>query len=1252
MKTLSVGLVLCLNVGVDPPDIVKTSPCAKLMCWEDMTLGTPAKATEMIGRKLVEQYQRWQPKAKCKQALDPTLDEVKRTCCSLRRRAKDEPALFHYNGYGVPRPTANGEMWVFNKTYTQYLPFSVYDLQTWMGSPSIFVYDCNGAGTIVKCFNSYADQRALDQMKRVPGGGGAAAAGTVEPLHQCIQLAACEEHETLPTNPKLPADVFTSCLTTPIETALRWAYAAGNKHLLVQLSPDMVDRLPGQLNDRRTMLGQLNWIFTAITDTIAWNVLPADLFQRLFRNDLLVAALFRNFLLAERILRACNCTPVSSPKLPSTHDHPLWQAWDMAADMCLSQLPDILAGHAEFQHSPFFSDQLTAFEVWLDMGSHEGAHTAPEQLPVVLQVLLSQQHRLRALELLERFLELGPWAVRKALSVGIFPYVFKLLGSPAQELKPVLISLWTKVLAVDSQCKLDLTKSPASGIRRGSSSSPSPKAFMYFVLTLADPRYDPELRTMAAFVISVFVDSHRKGQDLCYDAGLAELALPQLRDCDLPQLKLWVCFALGKTWSGHSAAKLHAIQRNAPAELSVLLSDRVPLLSLNIGEIGLTLLQCLDDGSHSVRAELVVAINALISLYKEEFLEIALRLDAPRKESRTLLQGQIARIIKAVVILSQDPVNLVAQPAVAVLLSIGLQPVARSGGGSGGPGGGGAGGGVGVGGGRKASASRIDGSVVGSVPGAHAVGGAGMAASHVGPSYETPPAWTTMGVASPKTLAVDQIPPDSHLHLMTFLTRVTSVAESLGKVERSGATADLDLQDIHSSLRTPVLAALEMLPQLKPLVQSHGWNGTEFTGVTSETLKRLGSDVRELYGLDSQPAIRMSESNSLTTFLFEWCCRNFTKWKAPHKIANKNAEASRAEWRLDRNMTVRTSAMAQIQNAKDKKQKMKLTDSVFHTPTKWVSDFIVFHSYEPFIVLANASGALCTWNTVTQTEMASWSNGNKFGSKITSLRLLNAQDDGLVAVGSSDGVVRLWSHYWTAAPLCVSGWRAVSKLREARDGGTGAGLVVEWSQRFGYMLASGDVQYIQLWDAQAQARVQKIPTNVPSCVTSMHICPDDNGPVVAGFGNGSVCLFDPRLPSERAIVQRFEQHKNWVVTAHLQGGNQQHIVSGSKAGDILWWDTRFPGQAVRNLRAFRLKPNDSMRSMVVHNHAGILATATPNQYIKVFDIEGVLVSQMKHHTNFLGEAIGPNSCLAFHPIKPHLAAGSYDKIVSVYGPEK
>lgn len=126
----------------------------------------------------------------------------------------------------------------------------------------------------------------------------------------------------------------------------------------------------------------------------------------------------------------------------------MWQAWDLALDLCLAQLPQILENEEQFVHSPFFEEQLTAFQVWLTLGSKN--RNPPEQLPIVLQVLLSQVHRLRALELLGRFLDLGPWAVNLALSVGIFPYVLKLLQSNAKELRPLLVFIWAKILAVDN----------------------------------------------------------------------------------------------------------------------------------------------------------------------------------------------------------------------------------------------------------------------------------------------------------------------------------------------------------------------------------------------------------------------------------------------------------------------------------------------------------------------------------------------------------------------------------------------------------------------------------------------------------------------------------------------------------------------------------------------------------------------------------------------------------------------------------
>ena len=55
----------------------------------------------------------------------------------------------------------------------------------------------------------------------------------------------------------------------------------------------------------------------------------------------------------------------------------------MALDLCLQQLPLDENGE-NFQHCPFFAEQLTAFQVWLMYGFE--SRPPPEQLPIVLQV--------------------------------------------------------------------------------------------------------------------------------------------------------------------------------------------------------------------------------------------------------------------------------------------------------------------------------------------------------------------------------------------------------------------------------------------------------------------------------------------------------------------------------------------------------------------------------------------------------------------------------------------------------------------------------------------------------------------------------------------------------------------------------------------------------------------------------------------------------------------------------------------------
>lgn len=534
MKTASVALVLCLNIGVDPPDVVKIQPCARLECWIDPSSVSAPKAMELIGANLQMQYERWQPRARYKKCHDPTVEDVKKLCTSLRRNAKGERILFHYNGHGVPKPTANGEIWVFNKTFTQYIPLSIFELQSWMAAPSIYVYDCSNAGIIINSFQQIAEQHERDLEKALAatqrGGAGSQLPQTATQLplvsyKNCIHLAACSVNQILPMNAQLPADLFTSCLTTPINIALKWYTMQEKFDLVPRIHSDLIDKIPGKVNDRRTMMGELNWIFTAITDTIAWNTLPRDLFQKLFRQDLLVASLFRNFLLAERILRSHDCTPVSHPALPNCFRHPMWTAWDLVVDLALQQLPEILDKGAAYRQLPFFEEQLTAFQVWLDRESE--SRSPPEQLPIVLQVLLSQVHRLRALELLARFLDLGPWAVNLALGVGIFPYVLKLLQSSAKELRPVLVFIWAKILAVDSTCQVDLVKDNK-----------------YFLSVLQDPTVSKEHRTLSAFVLACIVNNFLLGQTSALQGSLVSICLVQLND-ESWLLRQWLAICLG-----------------------------------------------------------------------------------------------------------------------------------------------------------------------------------------------------------------------------------------------------------------------------------------------------------------------------------------------------------------------------------------------------------------------------------------------------------------------------------------------------------------------------------------------------------------------------------------------------------------------------------------------------------------------------------------------------------------------------------
>jgi len=672
MKTAGVALVVCLNLGTDPPDVIKPVPCARKECWIDPVGGSKQKNLDSIGHELQHQYEKLQSKAKYKQCLDPTSEDLRRVCINLRKAARNDRLLLHYNGHGVPLPTKNGELWVFGKHYTHYMPVAIFELRAWLGEPAIYVLDCSRAGTLLPHFvdpqqlnasfkfsneiqtGSFSSNSGASYGSAYGKDGGvspgrqstkrntssnnlanleqsaAYAASVADKKHTAISefyngmegptivLAACRANEILPLNPLYPADVFTSCLTTPLTIALRW-FILENPYSMGDVSPDLSEHIPGKDNDRKTPRGELNWIFTAITDTIAWTTLPSTTFQKMFRQDLLVASLFRNFLLAKRIMKGLNCSPQSWPPLPDSSSHPLWHAWDLATEACLSHVVYMQKGTMMLDpknnialapssvpasttadakdtesgivvsQSAFFTDNLTAFEIWLDFGGGRNNQEIPMHLPILLQVLLSQTHRLHALLLLRRYLSLGPEAVNLALLVGIFPYILKLLQSPAVEIRQVLVCIWASVLGFDPTCRVELVRDKSQG---------------YFIQYLAGKEHPPAQRCMAAFVLAELCSHYRDGQSTCLQLGLHRTCasiLSQPEVMEYPLLKRWTCLCLFKYCEDFGWSKYVCLTENGHVHLYPLLEDPDPTVRaaaiLALGEIfGASNPGCIADG--------------------------------------------------------------------------------------------------------------------------------------------------------------------------------------------------------------------------------------------------------------------------------------------------------------------------------------------------------------------------------------------------------------------------------------------------------------------------------------------------------------------------------------------------------------------------------------------------------------------------------------------------------------------------------
>jgi regulator-associated protein of mTOR len=340
-----------------------------------------------------------------------------------------------------------------------------------------------------------------------------------------------------------------------------------------------------------------------------------------------------------------------------------------------------------------------------------------------------------------------------------------------------------------------------------------------------------------------------------------------------------------------------------------------------------------------------------------------------------------------------------------------------------------------------------------------------------------------------------------------------------------------------------------------------------------------------------------------------------------------------------------------------------------------MTSMLKFHTYENALVCCDNEDHISVWDYERGIQRSSFKNGNPDGSRMTSALWINESSSSLFFVGCDDGSARVWKAIVQnngdiprQAPSLASAFFAVPDMEAGQRGRSG--LICEWQQQTGTLIAGGNSKQLHCWDIAAEKCASVLDTETDACITSLTTAWDEDnamihtayrgqGPeiIVAGTSDGTLKVFDIRMSKavassdgrgkgarRRQMNASFSEHGSWIVnTSFTNYGGKNEVVSGSVAGDIRAWDLRM-SHSLRAIEAQR----SPMTALAVHKKIPIAATGSHAQFIKILTLEGEALQVARFHEEHPGHRIGPVSCLEFHKQKPVLAAGFTNSLVSIY----
>uniref|UniRef100_A0A7S2ZBS3 Uncharacterized protein n=2 Tax=Rhodosorus marinus TaxID=101924 RepID=A0A7S2ZBS3_9RHOD len=899
-----------------------------------------------------------------------------------------------------------------------------------------------------------------------------------------------------------------------------------------------------------------------------------------------------------------NCTPVSEPELPSTHSHPLWQAWDYTVEQCLAQLPSMLAAEdasqeqsspgfgtrgdprgpreegkiysmdsdpqplpEAFQYTPntFFEDQMTAFEVWLAIGP-EGDQP-PEKLPIVLQVLLSQAHRLRALRLLSRFLQIGAWAINHALSVGIFPYVLKLLQSQIPELRRELVFIWGKLLALDTSCVLDLVKENGQ---------------VHFVDFLMNASAPPVCLAMSAFVLSVIT---AKFPDQLQDETVISACVGVLNH-EHPLVRRWACLCFAKRIKSSNMSCQHIVLNSGIRQQLFDLARSDEACDVRTSALGVLML---------LVSNLLASGNQMEQVKSDEDL-------ATRAKQIAMEQ---MRVLEEVLALLAGIVENDASPLVRREIALGLEEAVTE---------------------RKADFNAL---------------------------VESGSKESIASDAAQSIISILLIlESDPHPIVSGITRRINSVVNFLGdknntqQERKDNTSAEAPKDNVFVSISH----MLETV--LNGKGNKHESRGNDLESVYNKVpFVSSGSPELVNCALEDMPSTYAIFCRSVLNLRYEGP-GNLEPYIAEEKVGVKFTSARKQLFESD--MKSRWAAEMEDKLPANLREVLNLRLGVGEL---WSSAFLPM---DPMLVVGDALGVVSIWNTDTEaleTQFGIPRADPQGICGITSLCVLEGNiESPIIAAGAGDGVASIWTRRGSKEEeRIVSIWNASGSMEwslaslNSEKHRTAHGLKMSWNPHRLQLVAAGcEGGVLRLWNVASEICGGSIRAFTGESVTALDT---RISTCVVGGTSGTVSLVDLGMQEHGSSLifgssGTSNAHGSAVVAVQQQQINDHltTVLSAERDGMVKLWDVRNPSQALMQSEPLMGELTD----MVAHDTLPNVIVVSGRSEVKLIDSHGRTTRELQYHEGFLSQRLSPITSLSLHSRKPVLAVGCADSEVSLY----